>query len=95
MPTYVLLSRLSPEAFREPSQLKALAEKVSKEIKSQCPEAEWKSSFSLLGRFDVLDVFEAPDEKTAERVSMIIRAYGHSSTETFVARPWKEVLNGL
>jgi uncharacterized protein with GYD domain len=95
MPTYVVLSRFSPDAFREPSQFKVLAEQVSTQIKSHCPEVEWKDSYALLGGYDVVDVFEAPNEKTAEKVAMIIRAYGHSTTETFVATPWKDFLDSL
>lgn len=34
----------------------------------------------------------ADDPKDIERAAMIIRAYGHSTTETLVATPWKEFL---
>jgi uncharacterized protein with GYD domain len=95
MPTYVVLSRFSPEAFQQPSGFTELAKRVSTELKRQCPEVKWKDSYSLLGRFDVIDIFEAPDEKVAERVAMIIRAYGHSVTETCAATPWKEFLQIL
>ncbi len=44
------------------------------------------------GRFDVFDIVEANDLKQIEKAAMIIRAYGHSTTETLVATPWKEFL---
>jgi uncharacterized protein with GYD domain len=90
-----MLSRFSPEAFRQPSGFKELAKRVSKELKNQCPEVKWKDSYSLLGRFDVVDIFEAPDEKAAEKVGMIVRAYGHAVTETLIATPWNEFLGIL
>ncbi len=95
MATYVILSRFSPEAFREPNDFTKLAEAVASKIKSECPGVRWKDSYATLGRFDVVDVVEADDPKDIEKAAMIIRAYGHSTTETLVATPWKEFLAAL
>jgi uncharacterized protein with GYD domain len=95
MSTFVILSRFSPEAFREPREFRKLAEAVSAKIKSECPGVRWKESFATLGRFDVVDVVEARDAKEVEKAAMIIRAHGHSTTETLVATPWKEFLKAL
>ncbi len=95
MATYVILSRFSPEAFREPNDFAKLAETVASKIKSECPGVRWKDSYATLGRFDVVDVVEADDPKDIEKAAMIIRAYGHSTTETLVATPWKEFLAAL
>lgn len=92
MATYVILSRFSPEAFRDPKEFKKLADAVSARIKSECPGIRWKNSFATMGRFDVVDVVEADDPKQIEKAAMIIRAYGHSTTETLTATPWKEFL---
>ena len=88
MATYVILSRFSPEAFREPHEFKKLAEAVSAKIKSECSGIRWKDSYATLGRFDVVDVVEANDPKQIEKAAMIIRAYGHSTTEMLTATPW-------
>jgi uncharacterized protein with GYD domain len=95
MKTYVILSRFSPEAFDNPKHFRELAEQVSKRIREECPNVKWKDSYATLGRFDVIDVVEAPDSKEIEKVAMIIRAYGHSTTETLMGTPWKEFLEGL
>lgn len=95
MATYAILSRFSPEAFREPKEFKKLADAVSSQIKKQCPGVAWKQSFATLGRFDVIDIVEANDPKQIEKAAMIIRAYGHSTTETLVATPWKDFLDSL
>ena len=52
----------------------------------------WKESFATLGRFDVVDVVESADVTEVEKAAMVIRAYGHSTTETLLATPWKEFL---
>jgi len=93
--TYIILSRFSPEAFEDPKKFRNLAAAVSAKIKSQCPDITWKGSFATLGRFDVVDFVEAEDPKQIEKTAMIIRSYGHSTTETLLATPWKEFLATL
>jgi uncharacterized protein with GYD domain len=95
MATYVILSRVSPQAFSNPEEFKQLAAKVSEKIKSDCPGVTWKDSYATMGRFDVIDIVEADNQEQVEKASMIIRAYGHSSTETLLATPWKKFLNIL
>jgi len=68
---------------------------VSNKIKTDCPGVAWKHSFATLGRFDVVDVVETDDPKQIERAAMIIRAYGHSTTETLMGTPWKDFLARL
>lgn len=95
MNTYIILSRFSPQAFDDPKHFPELAEQVSKKIRTECPNVEWKGSYATLGRFDVVDIVEASDPKEIEKVAMIIRAFGHSTTETLLCTPWKEFLAGL
>lgn len=54
MAAYVIPSRFSPDAFREPKDVKKLAEAVSNEIKAEYRGLGWKHSFATLGRFDAL-----------------------------------------
>ncbi len=95
MANYIILSKLSPEAFADPKEFKQLAETVSEKMKQECPGVSWKASFLTLGRFDVVDIVKSDDSKQVEKAAMIIRAYGHATTETMVATPWKEFLQAL
>ena len=95
MATYVILRRFSPEALKEPSEFKKLADAVSSKIKKECKGTIWKHSFATLGRFDVVDVVETEDPEEIQRAAMIIRSYGHSTTETLLATPWKDFLSSL
>jgi len=54
-----------------------------------------KESYATTGRFDVVDIGESDDPKQIAKAAMIIRAYGHSTTETLTATPWKEFLELL
>jgi uncharacterized protein with GYD domain len=95
MATYIILSRFSPEAFEDPKDFLKLAEQVSSRIKKDCPGIRWKGSYATLGRFDVVDIVEAENPKEIEKAAMIIRGFGHSTTETLVGTPWKDFLAGL
>jgi uncharacterized protein with GYD domain len=95
MATYVILSRISPEAFRRPEEFQAYAREVAEKIRSECPGVTWKNSYGLFGRFDVLDIVEADDPKDVTKAASIIRAYGHSTTETILATPWREFLGAF
>ncbi len=95
MATYIILSRLSPRAIENPSDFKKIARTVSSEIKRNCPKVKWKLSYAVTGRFDFVDIVEAPDLTSVERAAMIIRAYGHSATETLVATEWEDFLKAL
>jgi uncharacterized protein with GYD domain len=95
MATYVMLSRFSPEAFRDPKEFLEIAHKVTLEINTRCPDVMWKSSHAVLGRYDVIDIVESSDLKQLELAAMIIRGHGHSITETLLATPWKDFLESL
>ena len=95
MSTYIILSRVSPDAFRDYKDFKRAADAVTAKIKSDCPGVVWKDSYAVMGRFDFVDIVEADDPKQVEKASMIIRAQGHSRTETLPATPWKEFLASL
>ncbi|WP_296225787.1 GYD domain-containing protein [Ralstonia sp. UBA689] len=86
---FILLTRLSPENLKSPSSLEGLEQKTVKEIEKACPGIEWKHSYALLGPYDYLDVFSAPDLETAFKVSTIMRTLGRSHSEVWPATDWK------
>ena len=95
MATYIILSRVSPEAFRTSKDLKQAAETVLAKLKSECPGVIWKDSYATMGRYDFIDTVVSDDPKKVEKAAMIIRAYGHSTTETLPATLWKDFLEML
>ena len=95
MSTYLIFSRLAPDAFKDPGELKQLAATVAQKIKAECPGVTWKDSYLTLGRFDVVDVVESDDLKQLELAALIIRGYGHATTETLQATRWEEFIAAL
>ncbi len=88
MPTYVMLTRLNPDAVGKPKFVEDLEKRVTGQIRKSCPEVKWIGSYSILGPYDYLDIFEAPNEESATKVALITRSFGHGTTETWIATPW-------
>lgn len=95
MATYIILSRISPEAFSDPYEFKQIAKRVKNKITENCPGVIWKDSYAITGRYDVVDIVESDDPRQIAKVAMIIRSYGHSTTETLEATPWAEFVEML
>ncbi|MEX0958628.1 MAG: GYD domain-containing protein [Burkholderiales bacterium] len=95
MPTYAMVTRVVPELIRNPRMLEELERKAVDAVKHYCPEVKWLQSYAILGPYDYLDLFEAPDNEMAAKVSTLIRAHGRAHTEVWVATDWQKFKQGL
>jgi uncharacterized protein with GYD domain len=93
MATYVMLTRLSPEALKRPESVVELNKQVEDRIRRECPEVKWLCNYAVLGPSDYVDIFEAPDPEVATKVSLLVRSFGHATTETWIATPWDRFAN--
>lgn len=92
MATYILLTKLSAASLGKPKNRKEVGRAWLKEVKRKCPEARWIDHYALLGPFDFMDIYEAPDEKVAAKVSMITMEKGAVKAETWAALKYKDFL---
>lgn len=90
MTTFILLTKLSPEESRKIHNRAKLGHVWLEEVKVKCPEVTFKAHYALLGKYDFMDICEAPNEKVAAKVSMIGLANGAYSAESITAIPYKE-----
>jgi len=98
MSTYILLTKLSATSLGTPRNREQVGRKWFETVKKKCPEVKWIDHYALLGPFDFLDIYEAPDEHVAAKVSMITMAKGAVKAETWSALPYKaflDVVKGL
>lgn len=93
MGTFVMLTRLSPEPLKKPEAVAQLNREVEERIKKDCPGVKWVANYAVLGPCDYLDIFDAPDTETATKVALLVRSFGHGTTETWVATPWDRFLS--
>ena len=93
MVTYVMLTRLSPQALTRPESVAELNREVEDKIREECSGVKWIANYAVLGPCDYLDIFEAPDADTATKVALLVRSFGHATTETWVATQWDRFLD--
>ena len=67
-------------------------QKELEHVKAKCPEVKFIAHYALLGRYDFLDIYEAPDEESAAKVSMISLSEGAFQSESLFAIPYKRFL---
>lgn len=98
MQTFILLTRLLPEVLRSPASMEDLEKRAVEHIEQECPEVKWLHSYVLLGPYDYLDIFRAPDNDTALKVSAMIRTFGRAYSEIWGATEWgnfKNIIHSL
>ena len=93
MPTFIMLTTLSTEGVQTVKNNPARIREVNKEIESL--GATVKAQWATLGRFDFVNVVEAPDEKTMARVSMELGSRGTARYESLAAIPIDEFIAAL
>ena len=88
MPVFVLMTKLSPELIGEPSKRKEIGVEWKKTVDRLCPDIKWLAHYALLGSYDFMDIYEAPDAETAAKVSLITQASGALKAESWTAIPY-------
>ena len=92
MPTFVLMTRLAPEALHDAEGRRSMGKEWMQKVKNACPEVKWIAHYALLGPYDFMDIYEAPDVKTAHKVSLISRSEGAVTAESWEAMHYDEFL---
>ncbi len=86
MTTFILLSKSPP---RKAEEVKTMIQ-MDRELARHCPDVQRVASYALLGEYDFLHIFEAPDARTATKVALLAQTFGAGATHTLTAIPFEE-----
>jgi uncharacterized protein with GYD domain len=93
MPTYILLTTLTSEGVQTIKNNPARIREVNREVEQL--GAKVTAQWATLGRYDFINVVEAPDEETIARVSMELGSRGTGRYETLTAIPVDDFIASL
>ena len=93
MPTYIMLSTLTPEGVQTVKNNPQRIREVNSEVEQL--GAEVKAQWATLGQFDFVNIVEAPDEQTMSRVSLELGSRGTVKYQTMVAIPIDDFISSL
>jgi len=92
MQTFILLTKLSPEVSKKMKDRTNIGHSWLDKVKEKCPKVKFIAHYAILGQYDFLDIYEAPDNETAAKVSIISQANGATTAESMIAIPYKRFL---
>jgi uncharacterized protein with GYD domain len=90
MTTFVLLTKVSAERVKEVKDLPRMDQTFERKLQEECPEVKRVASYALLGAYDFLHIFEAPDAIAAAKVALMANEFGPGTTQTLTAIPFDE-----
>jgi uncharacterized protein with GYD domain len=93
MPTYIMLSTLTPEGVQTVKNNPQRIQEVNKEVEQL--GATVKAQWATLGHVDFISVVEAPDADTMARVSLELGSRGTGRYETLAAIPVEDFIASL
>ena len=93
MPTYIMLTTLTPEGVQT---VKNNPERI-KEVNSEVEQlgASVRAQWATLGHIDFISVVEAPDERSMARISLELGSRGTARYETLAAIPIDDFIASL
>ena len=93
MPTYVMLTNLTPEGVQTLKNNPARVQEVNKEVEQLGVTV--KDQWATLGQYDFVTIIEAPDDATMAKVSIELGSRGTMSSQTLSAMPTADLAKAL
>ena len=82
MPTFIMHTIFSPDPLCSLQSQKELEDQTIDRIRSQFPQVTW-INIAVIGHYEYLETFCAPDMDTALEVAATARSFGHTHTEVW------------
>ena len=96
MTTYVLLTRWTEQGIRQIKESPNRLDKAKNALKEM--GGQFKSIFMTMGDYDLVMIYEAPDDAIAARFTLMLGMHGNVRTTTLKAFPesaYREIIHSL
>ena len=96
MPTYISLAKFTGQGAKSVRDTTKRAKMFMELAKKR--KVSYKGIYWTMGRFDVISVFEAPDDETATALVLDLGSKGNVSTQTvraFSAKEMEKILSKI
>lgn len=90
MATYAMLVRVTAHSADDPVHRIRRVGQLGEQIRRVSPEITWQAHYAVMGRYDLLTIFDAPSQESAMRVAVLARALGPAEVEIWPLMPWEE-----
>ena len=96
MPTYVMLANWTDQGARQVKESPKRVDTARKALTEM--GGEFKSLYMTMGDYDLIVVYEAPDDAVAARFTLLLGQMGSVRTRTLKAFPeaaYREIIHSL
>ena len=96
MPTYVMLANWTDQGARQVKESPKRVETARKALTEM--GGEFKTLYMTMGDYDLIVIYEAPDDAVAARFTLLLGQMGSVRTRTLKAFPeaaFREIINSL
>ena len=96
MPTYVMLANWTDQGARQVKESPKRVETARRALSEM--GGEFKSLYMTMGDYDLIVIYEAPDDAVAARFTLLLGQMGSVRTRTLKAFPeaaYREIIHSL
>jgi uncharacterized protein with GYD domain len=93
MPTFVMLTSLTPDGVKTLKNNPGRVQEVNREVEQLGVKVV--NQWAVLGQYDFITIVEAPDDATMAKVSVELGSRGTMKSQTLVAIPTEQLTQSL
>ena len=95
MAKFVLMTKLAPGAVQDAAGRRAVGRAWLDKVRKHAPDVKFVAHYAIFGAYDFMDIYEADNVDSAQKVALVSRSDGAVSVETWQALPYEEFLGML
>ena len=92
---FALMTKLASGDLHDAAGRRTVGKEWLQQVRTACPAVKFVAHYAILGPWDFIDIYEAPDVETAHTVSILSRARGAVAVESWKLLPYDDFLKVL